>query len=269
MFDAATDQATGLREMFEQPPGLAVLSMAAVRRGMGFVSMVTNIAACYARLGQRVIVIDAGTPGAANALGLRMQHDLASLLSGEREFADVVVKAPEGLYVLKAQKGIPEYVQIAGDPNELFLSFRRLEEPFDIAILAGQVAHVAALTRNEDDLVFVTNPDGEALTATYTAIKRAQADHEQNAFRVLVNRVDHENEGIAAFKRLAETARKFLGVSIEYAGSISRDAAFAAADRGQCSVYGVAAAGNAARQISKLVQSMPAWRLGRYALNED
>jgi MinD-like ATPase involved in chromosome partitioning or flagellar assembly len=85
---------------------------------------------------------------------------------------------------------------------------------------------------------------------------------------VLVNRVDDERDGIAAFKRLAVTARKFLGVSIEYGGSVPRDAAFVAADRAQSSVYSVAAASNAAGRISQLVQSMQAWRLGRYAVNE-
>ena len=268
MFESAGDQAAGLREMFEPPPGLAVVPMAAARRGMGFRSIVTNIAAGYARLGQRVIIIDASTAGVAPALGLRMPHDLADLLSSEREFHDVAVKVAECLYVMKAQKGITEFIETAGDPGELFLGFRRLEEPFDVAILAGQVTEIAAMTRNEDDLVFVTNADSEALTATYAEIKRACAEHEQQAFRVLINRVDDEREGINAFKRLAETARRFLGVSIEYGGSVARDAAFVVADRAQSSIYSAASASDATRQISRLVQSMQAWRLGRYAPNE-
>ncbi len=194
--------------------------------------------------------------------------ELASLLAGDREFQDVVVQSSEGPYILKAQKGLKDYIDAAGDPEALFLGFRRLEEPFDIAILTGHTHEVAAMTRNEDDLVFVTNADADALTATYTEIKRAHADHEQLAFRVLVNRVDNANDGLAAFKRLATTARKFLGASIEYGGSISRDTAFAIADRSQCSVYGASAASDAARQISQLVQSMQAWRLGRYALTD-
>lgn len=268
MLDTTRDQATGLREMFEPPPSLAVVPMTAARCGMGFHSLVTNIAAGYARLGQRVLVIDTGARGVAHVLGLRIQHDLASLLSGEHEFHDVAVQADVGLSVLKAQKGIPEFVEMSGDPAQLFLGFRRLEEPFDVAILAGHVREVAAMIRSGDDLVFVTNPEGKALAATYAEIKRAHAEHEQNAFRVLVNRVDDERDGIAAFKRLAVTARKFLGVSIEYGGSVPRDAAFVAADRAQSSVYSVAAASNAAGRISQLVQSMQVWRLGRYAVNE-
>lgn len=269
MLDAATDQATGLRHLFERRPGIAVVSIATSGRSIGFHSLVTNIAACYAKLGQRVIVIDTGARGIADVLGLRMRHDLTHLLSGEREFDDVVVRAAEGLYLLKAQKGIPEFVEMSGDPAELFLDFRRLEAPFDVVIIAGQVAQVAAMTRSHDDLVFVTSPEGAALTAAYVEIKRAHVEHGQNKFRVLVNRVDDEREGIAAFKRLAATARKFLGVGIEYGGSVPRDAAFVAADRAQCSVYGVAAAGSAATRISQLVQSMQSWRLGRYALATD
>jgi flagellar biosynthesis protein FlhG len=254
--------------MFEPPPGITVVPLAAPGRAAGFHSLVANIAAGYARLGQRAIVIDAGARGVAHALGLRMRHDLAHLLSGEREFDDVAVQAAEDLYVLKAQKGLPEFVDISADPAELFLAFYRLEEPFAVAILAGHVPEIAAMTRSEDDLVLVTNPGAEALTATYAAIKHAHTEHEQSAFRVLVNRVDSEREGLVAFRRLAVTARKFLGIGLEYGGSVARDAAFVAAERAQCSVYGAASASNAAGRISQLVQSMQAWRLGRYAPNE-
>ena len=254
--------------MFAQAPGISVVPIVAAKRGMGFRSLVTNFAAGYARLGHRVIVIDAGAAAAAQSLGLRAPRDLAALLSGEREFDDVAVRAADGFYILNAQKGLPEFVVASGDATELFLGFRRLAEPFDVAILAGKVGEIAALTPSQDDLIFVTHPDAEALTATYAEIKRAHAEHEQHAFRVLVNRVNDESEGLIAFKRLAQATRKFLGVSIEYGGSVPRDSAFTLADRAQCSVFNAAAAGKAAKQISQLVQSMQAWRLGRYAVNE-
>jgi flagellar biosynthesis protein FlhG len=264
----APDQATGLRAMFAQAPGLSVMPVVATRRGMGFRSMVTNIAACYARLGQRVVVIDTGPAAAALSLGLRLPHDLATLLSGERKFNEVAIRAADGFYILNGQKGIPAFVELAGNPAELFLGFRRLADPFDVAILAGRVGEVAAMTSNQDDLIFITNPDADALTSTYAEIKRAHALHQQIAFRVLVNRVDNDHEGIAAFNRLAQATRRFLGVSVEYGGCITRDSAFAVADRAQRSVYNVEAAGIAAKQISQLVQSIPTWRLGRYAVNE-
>lgn len=268
MFDVAHDQATGLREMFEQP-GLTVVPIAATRRGMGYRSIVVNLAAAFARTGARVVVIDTGPAATGAALGLRLQHDLADLLSGEREFDEVIVKASDGLHLIKAQKGIPEFIETAGDPVQLYLGFRRLDEPFDVAILAGSVPEVAAMTRNQDELVFVTSAEGEALTATYAEIKRAHAEHEQLAFRVIVNRVDDDQEGIVAFKRLAETARKFMGVSVEYGGSVLRDAAFVAADRAQRTIFNVAPAGDAAKRVAELVQSMQAWRLGRYALSPE
>lgn len=269
MFENAVDQASGLRELFELPAGLAVVPMIAARSSMGFRSLVTNIAAGYARLGQRVIVIDAGTAGTGAALGLRTPNDLAQLLSGECEFDDVVVQAPDGLFVLKAHKGIPEFVQMSGDPSDLFLAFRRLEKPFDVAILAGHVSEVAAMTREDDDLVLVTNADSGALTATYAEIKRAHAEHGHRAFRVLINRVDDQHEATVAFKRLAATARRFLGVGIEYGGAVFRDAVFTSADRSQCSIFGVNTKSSAAAQMSQLVKSMQAWRLGRYVLNEN
>lgn len=269
MFESGQDQATGLRELFEQPAGLAVLPVTSARRGMGYRSLVASIAVSLARTGQRVIVLDTAARGIAPSLGLRTPNDLSGLLAGELAFEDAVVKSAEGIYLLKAQSGIADFIQSAGDAEQLFLGFRRLAEPFDTLILAGHGFEMAALVDHHDDLVFVTTPDGPALTATYSEIKRARVERDHLAFRVVVNRVDGEEEGLAAFNRLAETSRKFLGVGIEYGGAITRDSAFVAADRAQCTVYRVAPESGAASQISKMVQYMQAWRIGRYALKED
>jgi flagellar biosynthesis protein FlhG len=269
MFESGQDQATGLRELFEPPAGLAVLPLTSARRGMGYRSLVASMAAAIARSGQRVIVLDIAAKGVAPSLGVRTPHDLSSLLSGEKAFEDVVVKSAEGPYLLKAQSGIADFIKSAGDTEQLFLGFRRLAEPFDTLVLAGHGCDIAALVDAGDDLALITSPDSSALTATYAEIKRARVEHEHLSFRVVVNRVDGESEGLAAFNRLADTARKFLGVSIEYGGSVTRDAAFVAADRAQCSVHRVAPESGAALQIAKLVQYMQAWRIGRYALKED
>ncbi len=269
MFESGQDQATGLRELFEQPAGLAVLPVTSARRGMGYRALVSSMAVSLVRSGQRVIVLDTAAKGIAPAMGLRTPHDLSSLLSGEMAFEDVVIRSAEGLHFLKAQSGFADFTQSAGDAEQLFLGFRRLAEPFDTLILAGHGFEVASLVDHRDDLVFVTTSDGPSLTATYSEIKRARAERDHLAFRVVVNRVDSEDEGLAAFNRLADTARKFLGVGIEYGGSVTRDSAFVAADRAQCSVYRVAPESGAASQISKLVQYMQAWRIGRYALKED
>lgn len=268
MPDAVRDQATGLREMFEPAPGLSVLPMAAARPGTSFNSLTINIAAAHARLGQQVIVIDCQPRGIAHALGMRPLHDLAHLISGERQMQDVVVQTTEGFHILPAQRAIADFVKDPENATELFLGFRKLSSPFDIAVVAGHANEVAAIARDQDDLVFVTDPQAEALTATYAEIKRAHSEEGQYAFRVVINRVDDEHQGLAAFRRLAQAARKFLGVSIEYGGSVARDAAYVAADREQSSVFTVAAAGPAARRISQLVESMQAWRLGRYAPSE-
>jgi len=268
MPDALRDQATGLREMFEPAPGLAVLPITAARQGTSFHSLVTNIAAGHARRGRQVIVIDCQARGVAHALGMRPHHDLAEMLSGECPLAEVAMATADGFHILPAQQGIADFVRNAGDTTELFLGFRRLSAPYDVAILAGGAQQVAALTQDQDDLVMVTDPEGEALTAAYADIKRAHAEHGQHGFRVVLSRVDDEQQGLAAFRRLAQTARRFLGVRVEYGGSVPRDAAFVTADRAQCSVYGVAAASAAAQRISQLVEAMQAWRLGRYALGE-
>ena len=267
MLDAMPDQARGLRELFQSsdlPPGLTVLPMAIARRGMGFHSVVTNIAAGWARLGKRVIVLEGAAKSVSHTLGMRLQHDLSALLSGEREFDEIAVEVSAGLHLVKAQQGIAELAQAAADPADVYHALQCHEPAFDIAIVVGHVPHVAALTTSWEEMVFVTNPDDAALRATYAEMKRAHSEHGHNAFRILVNRVDDEQQGIAAFRRLADTTRRFIGVGIEYGGSLSRDAAFVAADRKQCTVFDIASAGSAATSISQLLRSMRSWHLGRY-----
>ena len=269
MFNAAIDQATGLREMFEPQSGLMVLPMVAARRNMGFRALVTNIAACHAGQGRRTLLVDATVAGVGGALGLRVPYELTQLQSGEREFDEVAVQASEKMFVLRAQRGLAALFDSPDGPNRFCLELRRPPQSFDVVLFAGPLDPVAAMAQDQDDLVFVTAADSDALTATYADIKRACGEYRQCAIRLLVNRVNDERDGMAAFQRLAETAHKFLGIDIEYGGAIVRDAGFVVADRAQCTVFDTAPAGAAAKKITRLVDSMQAWRLGRYVPNEE
>ncbi|MBL8510781.1 MAG: hypothetical protein JNM52_03965 [Betaproteobacteria bacterium] len=266
MFETIHDQATGLREIFAES-GLMVLPMTAVRPGMGYRTMVVNVAASLVKAGQRVVVVDTGPAQIAESLGVQVDYELCDLLSGEREFHEVVGRSAEGIYVLKAALGIRGFIDAAGDISQLFFGFRRLAQPFDVVILAGAVAETAPMTREEDELVMVASNDSQALTATYAAIKQAHTEYGKTAFRILLNRVDDAEAGYAAHLRLADTARRFLGVHVEYAGAIPTDATFAAADRARRSVFSLEPAGEAGRSLELLAEAIPMWRVGRYSLD--
>ena len=268
MPDARPDQATGLRELFERRPGLTVLPLASVRRGMGLATVAANIAAASARNGQRTIVLDGAGGSILRALGVRAGHDLSSVLRGECDWRDVAVEVRGSVYIVDAERalaGLANGALAAIELADLYAGFRRGEPALDLAIIAGPAPRIAAITPPHEEIVVVTNPDGAALRATYAELKRAHAEEGHTAFRVIVNRANDAAHGVAAFRRLADTTRKFVGIEIAHGGTLTRDRAFVAADRKQASIFDIASASAAAGQVTQIVRGMRAWRLGRHA----
>ena len=78
----------------------------------------------------------------------------------------------------------------------------------DLSLTAAQ------LVVGQSDVV-VTNPDEITMRATYGEIKRAHQEQHHAAFRVVVNRAHDEKTGLTAFRRLADTTRRFVGIELK------------------------------------------------------
>lgn len=263
MLELATDQAEGLRAMF-RPQRLRVLTLCAAVRGVGYTSVMVNLAVGLARRGLRVVVLDAGRGLVAPALGLTARYELMHLLTGERDFGGVVLNGPEGICVLPASRGVHALVDAKHDPADLFGAFLNVREPFDFVLLSVPATSAAALTHREDEISYVVDGSDECIRQTYGEMKQLSTQFGRRYFRLIYNRVNG-NEAAAVHHRMAQAAKKFLDSELEFGGYVPRDLAIKSAQGGFCSVFAMNEQSAAAQSFEQLASSADFWRIGEFS----
>jgi flagellar biosynthesis protein FlhG len=219
------DQAAGLRRMLARDR-LRVLAIDAGARGAGKTTTVLGIARAAAALGQRVVVLDQSAGEVAGALSLTWRWELAHLLSGEREWREVLLEGPGGIGVVPGAKGLAALAASGGEGAKLFGGFARLSARPDLVIvnLCTRRARTSCLLGPEAELLMVARAARASVTATYARIKEHVRRSSRRRFRLLVNGAG-EAEARALHATMAEVVRRFLGAELAFGGAVAAGAA--------------------------------------------
>lgn len=259
MPDALRDQAAGLRRMLGRGR-LRVLPLAAGQRGVGKTTLLLGIACAAAAAGKRVVVLDPGGGELAAALSLTWRWELIHLLAGEREYREVALAGPAGIAIVPAAKGVAALLEAGHGGEALFAGFARLSERADLVLLnvPANDPGACALLPQDAELLMVTCPSREAVTATYSRLKALARRHGRRRFRLFVNRAP-EGEARGLHRHMAAVADRFLGTELAYGGSLADEAVLRAGGPG--------AAAHCARAFNTLAQGLADWRLAEYSSN--
>lgn len=254
VLSGAADQASGLRRMLGRRR-LRVLPVLGGARDVGATTCVLGLACASAAAGQRTLVLDEGASGVAGALGLTWRAELSDLLCGRHEIGDVVLNGPCGVGLVPARKGIAALMDAGAAGEQIFGAFAGLAARPDFLILSLASAHAARLVPCDAELVLVTRPAPEAITATYARIKQLADGHGRRSLRLLVNRCG-AREAIALHEHLSGVARRFLAVELGFAGHIESDDALLEG--------GARVASRRAALFRSLAEGIGQWRLAEY-----
>jgi flagellar biosynthesis protein FlhG len=221
------DQAAGLRRMLGKR-ALRVLPLLSSMDEAAQAALALRLAAALARLGSRVVLLDASAGAVPAALGLAARGDLLHLIEGRSEFADVALDAPEGLRVLPAARGIAALEQHGGeDYSQLFGAFAALRDPADLVLLncaAHDARSACRAAGGGHELVLAMRTDGESVTGAYALVKEALRRHGQRGYRLLFAGASSREAGPLA-ARMRATAKRFLDVELRAGGAIADAAA--------------------------------------------
>ncbi len=217
-----------------------VMCFSSGKGGVGKTSMVTNIALAMAKLGNRVLILDADL-GLANVdviLGLSPRYSIKHLFSGEKTLEEILVQGPGGIQILPSGSGVPELVNLSeGEKLMLLSEMERLESPPEIMLIdtaAGIADNVLYFNIAARQRVVVVTPEPTSITDAYALIKVLSGRHQIRDFMILVNWVRNEQEARKVFKQLSAVADRFLGMlRLLYIGYIPRDTAISRAVRQQ------------------------------------
>jgi len=224
--DADAAEAAGLTTR----PRLAhALAISSGKGGVGKSTVAVNLAILLARMGRKVVLLDAdmGTANADVLCNVMPVHTLAHVVAGRREIEDVIVQAPGGFSLIPGASGLAQMAALSVDERErLIRQFARLEQHYDVLLIdtgAGIGPNVLGLMTAADRVLIVTTPDPTAITDAYAVIKTAHRQHRGLDVRLLVNQARNPDEAFQVYTRVSNVCRKFLGLDVVYAGCLLSD----------------------------------------------
>ena len=214
-----------------------ILAVTSGKGGVGKTFLSANLAAALARLGQRVLVLDADL-GLANldvVLNLHPKVTLHDVFTGKMSLDDAILPAPGGFSVLLAGSGLVEYSRLTTEVREQLLRIIDTVAPrFDHILLdtgAGISEVVLFAVSLADDVLVVTTPEPTSMTDAYATIKVLATQQQRRAIQVIVNQVGRAGEGRGIRGQLQLVVDRFVTPMLVAANVAAGAAPGAAASR--------------------------------------
>ena len=264
MFEAASDQAPGLRRVANPQP-VRVIAITSGKGGVGKSNLAVNIAVEMANVGQQVLLMDADL-GLANIdilLGLRPEYNLEHVLNGERTLEEVVVEGPAGIKIIPAASGAQRMAELTHAENAgVIQAFSELSHPIDTLIVdtaAGLSDSVMAFTRAARDVIVVVCDEPASITDAYAIIKVLSRDYKIDRFHVVANMARSMQQGHELFAKLTHTTERFLDVTLNFIGVVPFDELLVKAVRQQKAVVEAYPRSQSSLAFKKIVKKIDRW----------
>jgi flagellar biosynthesis protein FlhG len=233
-----TDQAGTLRSLSDRlaDPSKApqrgtarVLSITSGKGGVGKTAVVSNVAVVLARLGKKVLIIDAdlGLAKIDVVFGLAPQYNLNHFFAGERSLNDIMVDGPVGTKILPAGSGVQKFTHLDSNQKMRFLNdLDSLHDDFDVVLIdteAGISENVTYFNIAAQDILIVTTPEPTAITDAYALMKLLSTQYHEKYFNLIVNSVRDGDEALDVYRKLTVVSNRYLDISIDFWGGIPFD----------------------------------------------
>lgn len=239
-----------------------IIAISSGKGGVGKTSLAVNLALAMAMLGKRVLIIDADL-GLANVdivLGMPSKHSLLDILQKDCRLDEIWVDGPCGVKYLSGGSGLEELANLSHRQIEIILERLSIcDDDFDYVIFdtgAGISNNVMQFLAAADDAVLVVTPEPTAMTDAYALMKKYAGYPDCKAVNLIVNRVYEPDEGENVFRKLSQTAEKFLKLEMRLLGEIYEDRKVFKAVKAQVPLVLLHPGSDAARCIKLIAETI-------------
>ncbi len=236
------DQAEKLRKMVQSSSGkknssvikanrtnARVITVTSGKGGVGKTNFTVNLALALAKLGQRVLIIDAdlGMGNVDVILGRSTPYNILHLLDGGFSLIDIITEGPLGIKFMSGGSGLYNLANL--DDSQLTHIINKitlLDDLADIILIdtgAGISKSVMNFVVAADEVIIVTTPEPTAITDAYAMVKTYVSHSGTAVLKLVINRVMEPDEGKIAADKLIKVALKFLGLTISSLGFVYED----------------------------------------------
>lgn len=233
------DQAQKLRELMssqakpqakQSVKKTRVITIASGKGGVGKTNLSVNMAIAYARLGKRVMVMDADL-GLANVnimLNMIPKYNLYHVIRKQKTMKEIILDTEYGIQILAGASGFSKIANLDEEERQNFISELYTLSNVDIIIIdtsAGVSNNVLSFIAAADDAIIITTPEPTAITDAYGIIKiiATEVENLNIGLKLVVNRVKNVTEGRKVAERIINISGQFLNLKVEYLGCIYED----------------------------------------------
>ena len=193
-----------------------VIAVTSGKGGVGKTFVSANLAAALAKLGLRVLVLDADL-GLANldvVLNLYPKITLHDVFTGKAKLEEAIIRAPGGFSVLLAGSGMVEYSRLTPEVRDDFLRVMGgLVPHYDVVLLdtgAGISDVVLFAVSLASEVIVVATPEPTSLTDAYATVKVLVGQQKRQTIRMVINQTARLGDGRAITVQLQQVLDRFV-----------------------------------------------------------
>jgi len=228
--EAPEDPSRQARPGPERGKKTRIIAVASGKGGVGKTNLSVNLAIAYARMGKRVIVMDADL-GLANVnvmLNMIPKYNLYHVIRKQRTMREIILDTDYGIQIVAGASGFSKIANLTDEERNAFIGELYTLSQADIVIIdtaAGVSNNVLGFVAAADDAIIVTTPEPTAITDAYGIIKIIATEIESLniGLKLVVNRVHNVTEGRRVAERIINISGQFLNLKVDYLGCIYDD----------------------------------------------
>lgn len=211
----------------KKPSACRIITITSGKGGVGKTNFTVNLGISLSRSGKRVTLIDADL-GLANidvVLGIVPKYTLFHMIKENMSISDILVEGPEGIKIVSGGSGVMDLVNLDDTQIEKMMeSFKVLHDNSDYLLIdtgAGLNHSVMTFVEAASEVILVVTPDPTSITDAYAVIKNMS--QQGKPIKIVVNRIESNQEGYDVFHKISSACRKFLNVELENLGFVYED----------------------------------------------
>jgi flagellar biosynthesis protein FlhG len=209
-----------------------IITVTSGKGGVGKTNLSVNMAIGFARMGKKVVVMDADL-GLANVnvmLNMIPKYNLYHVIKKQKTIREILVETEYGISVVAGASGFSQIADMSENERQNFINELDTLSNADIIIIdtsAGVSRNVLDFIAAADDAVIITTPEPTAITDAYGIIKVIATEYDAFSIglKLVVNRAKNADEAKTVAERLIKIAGQFLNLKVDYLGYIYDDPA--------------------------------------------